>query len=125
MDTGGDHAPTRLGRTLVLVAQQLIDARLGTRLRVHALDDHRAIEARAGLAVLHRLAGHRAGDDDRVGRDFADEDLAGFAIDDLGRGADEYAHREHRPLAHDHALDHFRARADEAVILDDDRTGLQ
>ena len=51
--------------------------------------------------------------------------LAGRAVDDLGRGGDEDAHRDDGALADDHALDDFRARADEAIVLDDRRIGLQ
>ncbi len=52
-------------------------------------------------------------------------DFAGVAVDDLGRRADEGAHREDGALLDDDALDDLAARADEAVILDDDRLGLQ
>src|SRR5437763_1496243 len=105
------------GSAIRSVTQQFIDAGFGAGLRVHALDDDRAIEARAGLAVLHRLAGQRPGYHHRIGRHFAHENLAGFAVDDLGRGADEHAHRQYRAFAHDHTLDDFRARADEAIVL--------
>src|SRR5207249_323215 len=50
---------------------------------------------------------------------------AGFAIDDAGRCPDEHAHGQYRAFTHDHAFGHFRARADEAVVLDDYRPGLQ
>jgi hypothetical protein len=36
-----------------------------------------------------------------------------------------YTPIEHRVFFDDHAFDHFRARADEAVVLDDGRAGLQ
>jgi hypothetical protein len=52
-------------------------------------------------------------------------DFAGGAVDDLGRCAEEHAHRQHRAFAHDHAFGHFRTRADEAVVLDDDGSGLE
>src|SRR5438270_9095165 len=97
------------------IPQQLIDAGLGARFLVHAFDDDGAVEARAGLAILHRLAGYRARHHDRISRHFAHEDLTGYAVDDLGRGADEHAHREHRTLAQDHALGDFRAGADKAI----------
>src|SRR6478752_6326545 len=51
--------------------------------------------------------------------------LAGVAVDDFRRRAEEDAHRPHRALAHDHALGDFRARADEAIVLDDHGFGLQ
>ncbi len=75
--------------------------------------------------VREGLARQRARHHHRIGRHLADMDLAGGAVDDLGRGGDEDAHREHRALADDHALDDFRAGADEAVVLDDGRVGLQ
>ena len=92
---------------------------------VDGLDDHRTVERGPRRSVGQGLAGQRAGDDDRIGRHMADMDLASRAVDDLGRSGDEDAHRQDRSLADDHALDHFRARADEAVILDDGRVGLQ
>ena len=49
----------------------------------------------------------------------------GVAVDDLGRGSEIHAHPQHRALAHDDASGDFRARADEAVVLDDDGFGLQ
>src|SRR5207245_3403465 len=52
-------------------------------------------------------------------------DLAGVAVDDLGGGADEGAHRQHRALFDNDALDDLAARADEAIVLDDDGLGLQ
>src|SRR5581483_9985161 len=58
-------------------------------------------------------------------RHLADEDLAAVAVDDLGRGAQEHTHGEHRALAHDHALDDLAAGADEAIVLDDHGLGLQ
>src|SRR6202012_747052 len=61
----------------------------------------------------------------RIFRHFADEDLAGFAVDDLGRGAQEHAHRQHRALADDNTFGDFRAGADEATTLHDHGFGLQ
>src|SRR3546814_18298372 len=43
----------------------------------------------------------------------------------LRGGADEHTHGEHRAFLDDHALDHFRPRADEAAVLDDHRPRLQ
>src|SRR5207248_2040997 len=82
-------------------------------------DDHAVARRTIGAAA------HGAGMDHRIGRDLSNVDLAGFAVDDPGVGRDEYAHRQHRPGADDHTLDHFRARADEAIVLDDHRVGLQ
>lgn len=44
----------------------------------------------------------------------APEDLARFAVDDLGRGAQIDAHRQHRALADANALGHLGARAEVA-----------
>src|SRR6478736_6762893 len=107
------------------IPQQFVDAGLGARFLVDALDDDGAVETRAWLAVGARLARQAAGHDHRIRRHLAAEDFAAVAIDDLGGGADENPHRQHGALAHDRALGHFRARADEAIILDDHRTGLQ
>ena len=52
-------------------------------------------------------------------------DFAGGAVDDLGRRADEGPHRQHRALLDDDAFDDLAARADKAIVLDDDRLGLQ
>src|ERR1019366_483375 len=54
-----------------------------------------------------------------------DERFTGVAVDDLGGGTEEHAHRQHRTLAYDHAFGDLRAGADEAVILDNDGLGLQ
>src|SRR6185295_14882619 len=107
------------------IAQELVDAGLGAGLGVHGFDDDGAIEAGARLIVGVGFAGQAARDHHRVGGYVADMHLAVGAIDDLGRGADEGAHRQHRPLAHDHTLHYLRARPDEAIILDNGRIGLQ
>jgi hypothetical protein len=52
-------------------------------------------------------------------------DFARGAVDDLGAGADEHAHREHSAFADDDAFDDFAARADEGAVFDDDRAGLK
>src|SRR5438128_315223 len=117
---------SRAGQSPVrLVPQQLVDAGFGAGALVDALHDHGAGGGRAGLAVLQGLAGQRAGNHDRIVRNFADENFAGLAVDDLGGGAEEHAHRQHGALAHDHAFRHLAARADEAVVLDDHGLGLQ
>ena len=43
----------------------------------------------------------------------------------LVEAGDENAHGHHRALADDHPLDHLGAGADEAIVLDDGRVGLQ
>src|SRR5450759_3607335 len=102
------------------ISQQLVDAGLGARALVHALDDDRAIEAGAAA-----LAGQRAGHHHRISRHLALRHVAALAVDDAGGGAEIDAHGEHRAGAHDHAFRHFRARAYKAIILDDHRPGLQ
>src|SRR6185437_1322485 len=52
-------------------------------------------------------------------------DFAGGAIDHLGRCTDEHAHRQNAAALHHHALRDLRTGADEAVVLYDDRVGLQ
>src|SRR5262249_60428206 len=67
----------------------------------------------------------RAAAHDPLRRSLAPDRLARLAVHDPGGCADIDSHGEHRALAHDHALRHLRARADEAIALDDDRPGLQ
>src|SRR6185312_4837799 len=106
------------------IPQQFVDRGFRARPGIHPLDDDGAIEAWTGFAVGQRLARHRPRDHPGIGGHFAIEDFARGAVDDLGRLADEHAHAEHRAFAHDAAFDHFRARTDEAVVLDDRRPGL-
>src|SRR5581483_8509528 len=108
-----------------LVPQQLVDAGLGAGALVNPFDDDGAGRRRAWLAVFQRFGRQGAGHHDGIFRNLADESLAGLAVDDLGGGAEEYAHRQHRALAQDHAFGHFRTRADEAIVLDDHGFGLQ
>src|SRR5690606_9718399 len=49
----------------------------------------------------------------------------GLAVDDLGGRGQEDAHGQDAAAADDHPLDDFGAGADEAVVLDDGRVGLQ
>ena len=49
----------------------------------------------------------------------------GRAIHHLGRGPDEHPHRQHAAALHHHALGDLGPGADEAVVLDDHRIGLQ
>ena len=52
-------------------------------------------------------------------------DFTGFTIIDLGGLTDIHAHGDHRALFDDHPFNHFGTGTDEAVILDDGRSGLQ
>src|SRR5262245_51684881 len=97
-------------------AQQFVDAGLRAGLRVHALDDHRAVQAVLAVGTWQVAAHHH-----RPGGHAAIDDLAGRAVVDLGALADEHAHRDDAVLLDDDALDDLRARADEAVVLDDGR----
>src|SRR5215213_3096614 len=92
---GGRRMPptryvSRAGKSPVRsVPQQLVDAGLGAGALVDALHDHGAGGRWAGLTVFHGLAGQRAGNHDRIFRNLADKNLAGFAVDDLGGGTEE------------------------------------
>src|SRR5688572_19471917 len=107
------------GARMLLRAEQLVDAGLRSRLRIDALDDHRAVQVAAAVA-----RGQAARDDDRSRRNAAIRHRSARAVEDLRALADEHAHAEHAVLLDDHALDDLRARADEAVVLDDRRIRL-
>src|SRR5690606_37147805 len=113
-------SPRGTERSSDLAAQQLVDAGLGPGLRIHLLDDHPAVQRVAAVGGRQRARHHHA-----VGRHVAVGDLAGGAVVDAGGLAEEHAHADHAVVAHHHALHDLRARADEAVVLDDGRTGLQ
>src|SRR5216684_5524885 len=87
----------------VSIPQKLVDAGLGAGALVDALDDHGAGGGGPGLAVLQRAARQGTRHHHGIFRDLAYKSFAGVAIDDLGGGAEEYAHRQHRALAHDDA----------------------
>src|SRR5262249_24806611 len=107
------------------LAQQLVDRGLGAGLLVDLLDDYNTIEVRTWAAARQRLAGERTRNHHRICRHAARANLAGVAVDDLGRGADKGAHRQYRALFDNDALDDLAARADEAIVLDDDGFSLQ
>src|ERR1019366_4882250 len=92
---------------------------------VDDLDDHGTVKRRAGRAIRQRFAGHRAWHHDRIGRYATDMDFPARAVDDLGGGADEHAHRQHGAFFNDHTLGDFRTGANETVVLDNPRIGLQ
>src|SRR5690606_12268875 len=100
MPGSGPWAPDRSN----LVAQQLVDGRLGAGPLVDTLDDHCTIKVWTRLAIGKRLAWHRAGDDDGIFRHFSLEDFAGGPVDDLGGLAEEHAHAEHGALANNYAF---------------------
>src|SRR6476659_2724547 len=110
----------RADKLSLSVAEQLVDAGLGAGSFIDLLDDDRAGERRAAV-----LARQGSGHDYGVRRNAAVTDLSGRAVDDLGRGAEEHAHRQDRASLDDHALGHLRAGADKAIVLDDDGTGLE
>src|SRR3546814_45640 len=107
--------------TFPSVAKQLVDAGLGTRPGVDALDDHGAGETGTG-AIFGRK---RAGDDDRISGDTAHEDFAALPVDDLGGRAEEDAHGKDGAFLNHHAFGNFGAGADEAIVLNDDGAGLE
>src|SRR5690606_34058554 len=90
--------------------QQIVDAGLGARLRIHTLDDDGARQAMA--AGCSRQA---AGYDDRAGRYPAIQDFASGAVVDLCALAQEHSHGEHGITLDYDAIDHLRACADEAI----------
>jgi hypothetical protein len=66
-----------------------------------------------------------AADHDGARRHAAVGDFTGFAVVDRRALADVNAHGKDRVLADDDAFDDFRTGADEAVVFDDGRVGLQ
>ena len=97
-----------------LIPQQLVDAGLGAGLRVDPLDDHGAGGGRAGWPSYGRAG--RCRHDDGVCRHLADK------ISPLSRSTIFVDGPRNAPsttprLAHDHALGHLGARADEAIVL--------
>src|SRR3990167_1690263 len=100
--------------------QQFVDADFGAGFLVDFFHDDGRVQA-----VFAAGGGQGAGYHHRAGRHFAIMDFAGFAIVNAGALADVHAHGQHRAFADDHAFHHFRARADEAVVLDDGGGGLQ
>src|SRR5262245_8172476 len=101
-------------------AQQLVDRSLVARLRIDALDDHRAVQRVLAVGGRHRARHHH-----RTRGYAALQYLPRGAVVDLGALADEHAHGDHRTFLDDHALDDFRTRTNEAVVFDDGGPGLQ
>src|SRR5262245_22876238 len=73
------------GARMSVAAQQLVDAGLGAGLGVHLLDDDRAIEAAAAVAV-----GQAAGHDDRAGGHASVKYFTGLPVVDAGALPDEH-----------------------------------
>ena len=71
------------------------------------------------------LDGSCAGHHHAVRRHRAVADFAGGAVVDAGALAEEHAHADHAVVADHEAFHHFRTRADEAMVFDDGRAGLQ
>src|SRR3546814_18868115 len=67
----------------------------------------------------------RAGDDDRISGDTAHEDFAALPVDDLGGRTEEDAHGKDGAFLNHHAFGHFGAGPHEAIVLNDDRAGLE
>src|SRR5688500_2835948 len=88
------------GARMLLRAKQLVDAGLRARLRIDALDDHRAVQVAAAVA-----GGQAAGDHDRSRGNAAVGHRAACAVEDLRALADKNAHAQHAVLLDDHALD--------------------
>src|SRR5690606_25707128 len=100
--------------------QQVVDAGLAAGPRINLFDDHRAVQRVRAVLGRQRTGHHHA-----VGRHVAIADLAGSAVVDACALAQEYAHADHAVVADHHAFHHLRTRADEAMVLDDGRAGLQ
>ena len=52
-------------------------------------------------------------------------DFAGSTVEDFGGLSDEHAHGNHAAFFDNHAFDDFGTRADEAVVFNNGRAGLQ
>src|SRR3569623_445565 len=104
----------------LLIAQQIVQRRLRAGLRVHALDDHRTVQA-----VLAVVTGQVARNHHRPRRDAAISHGACGAIVNLRALADVPAHRNHGVFLDVDAFLLLRPGAVEAVVLDDRRVGLQ
>src|SRR5690606_20538525 len=100
--------------SLVHRPEQLVHARLRTRLFIDLLDDNGAVEA--VLPVLRRQI---SGYDHRSRRHSTIQHLAGFPIVDTRALADVDAHCDDAAALDDDAFDDLRARPDETVVLDD------
>src|SRR5690606_33638781 len=116
-----DHSAfIRVEKLLHRPTQELVDRSLGAGFGVDLLDDDGAVQR---VAAVGRR--QRAGNHDAAGRYPAVADFAAHAVVDAGGLADEHAHADHAALFHHHPLDDLGAGADEAVVLDDGRAGLQ
>src|SRR5574337_144339 len=100
--------------------EQVVQAGLGPGLRVDLLDDHGAVQAVPAVGL-----GQVAGDDHRARGHPAVADFVALAVVDRRALADIHPHPEDRVLLDDHAFDDLGACADEAVVLDDRRVGLE
>ena len=113
--------PDRSGR---IIAQQLVDRGLGARSGVDPLDDHRAVEpGRGGRPAAACPAA-------RPGRPPSKAGTRPWKISPVARSTILVEAPRTRPSpaprpADDHALGHLGPGADEAVVLDDHRVGLQ
>src|SRR5574339_107334 len=96
--------------------QQFVQACLRASLGIYLFNNHRTVEA-----VFAVRRGQITGNHHRTGRHPAVQDLPGRAVQDLGALPEVHAHRKHAVFLDDHAFHHLRARADEAVVLDDHR----
>src|SRR3954452_13273885 len=98
------------------VPQQLVDAGFGASALVDPLDDDRA--GKCGSAVR---AGQSARNDHRIFGHATVMNFARGAVDDLGRSAEKYAHRQDRAALDHNALSDLWASAHEAIVLDNYR----
>src|SRR5262245_41868065 len=99
--------------------EKFVQAGLRAGLGIDFFDNHRTVKA-----VLAIRGGQITGNHHGTGRHAPVEDLSALPVEDAGALPEVDAHRKHAVCLHDHALDHLRARADEAVVLDDHRVRL-
>src|SRR6267143_5825834 len=106
--------------TSLIPAQQFIQAGLGAGLGVYLLHIHRTIQPAAAVR-----RGKTAGNHHRPGRHAPVEDLPACAAEDARALAQVHPHRYDAVFLDDYTFHDLGAGADEAVVLDDHRIGLQ
>ena len=109
----GRAALSRAAGSLMLVLARVCASTL--------LDDHRAVQAVAAVGAGRQVAA----DHHRAGRDAAVADLAGGAVEILVLWPMNTPIEMTEFSSTITPFDHLAARADEAVVLDDGRVGLQ
>src|SRR5487761_2761363 len=88
-----------------IAAQQFVDGGLGAGPGIHALDDHRRVQAVAAVGRGQAACDHHAAG----GHATVTHRAAGAVVDARGL-AEKHAHADHAATFDDHALDDFRTR---------------